>query len=88
VTTDYSTVTETWGLAASPEQVSMQYARYKTAGDLADEKRLLEIGLAAKPKLDAMGKTAKDPEIVYRIERLIATLMREPIPNQENQPAP
>jgi len=47
VTTDYSTVTETWGLAASPEQVTMQYARYKTAGDLAEGKRLLEIGSGA-----------------------------------------
>ena len=50
--TDYSTVTETWGLAASPEQVTMQYARYKTAGDLAAGKRLLEIGSGAGMGID------------------------------------
>ena len=41
---DFTTVTETWGLAASPEQVAMAYARYKLAGDLADGKRVLEVG--------------------------------------------
>jgi SAM-dependent methyltransferase len=52
VTTDYSTVTETWGLAATPEQVSMQYARYRSAGDLAADKRLLEIGSGAGMGID------------------------------------
>lgn len=42
--TDYTTVTETWGLAASPEQLAMIYCRYKMAGDLAEGKRVLEIG--------------------------------------------
>jgi hypothetical protein len=50
----------------------------------AAQKRLLEIGLAAKPKLDALGKSAKDPEVVYRIERVIATLTREPTPTPDN----
>ncbi len=42
--TDYTTVTETWGLPASPEQLAMAYCRYKMAGDLAEGKRVLEIG--------------------------------------------
>jgi SAM-dependent methyltransferase len=59
VTTDYSTVTETWGLAASPEQVLMQYARYKTAGDLADKKRVLEIGSGAGMGLDYLRRRTR-----------------------------
>ena len=30
---DYSTVTETWGLGASPEQLAMQYFRYRMAAE-------------------------------------------------------
>ncbi len=41
---DYTTVTETWGLPASPEQLAMIYCRYKMAGDLAEGRRVLEIG--------------------------------------------
>ncbi len=41
---DFTRVTETWGLPASPEQLSMAYCRYKTAGDLAEGKAVLEIG--------------------------------------------
>jgi hypothetical protein len=48
----------------------------------AAHKRLAELGVAARPKLEALMKTAKDPEIVYRIERLIATLTHEPVPGQ------
>ena len=43
-TTDYSSVTETWGLPAPPEQLAMLYNRYRLAGDLAAGKRVLEIG--------------------------------------------
>jgi hypothetical protein len=52
----------------------------------AAHKRLTELGVAARPKLEALLKTAKDPEIVYRIERLIATLTREPVPGQGPNP--
>jgi hypothetical protein len=52
----------------------------------AAHKRLTELGVAARPKLEALLKTAKDPEIVYRIERLIATLTREPMPGQGPNP--
>jgi len=41
---DYSPVTETWGLPASPEQLSMAFCRYKIAGDLAEGKQVLDIG--------------------------------------------
>ncbi len=41
---DYTTVTETWGLSASPEQLSMQYCRYRIAGELATGRRVLEVG--------------------------------------------
>jgi hypothetical protein len=52
----------------------------------AAHKRLAELGVAARPKLEALLKTAKDPEIVYRIERLIATLTHEPVPGQGPNP--
>ncbi len=42
--TDFATVTETWDLPASPEQLAMAYCRYKMAGDLAQSKTVLEIG--------------------------------------------
>jgi hypothetical protein len=35
VTGDYTTVTETWGLPASPEQLAMQYFRYRMGAELA-----------------------------------------------------
>jgi SAM-dependent methyltransferase len=41
---DYTTVTETWGLPASPEQLSMQYFRYRMAADLSKDRNVLEIG--------------------------------------------
>jgi ubiquinone/menaquinone biosynthesis C-methylase UbiE len=44
VTPDYSTVTETWGLPASPEQLAMQYFRYRMASELAPGGTVLEIG--------------------------------------------
>src|SRR5215469_8598339 len=47
MTKDYSTVTETWGMTASPEQVRMQNFRYRKSGELAAGKRLLEVGCGA-----------------------------------------
>ncbi len=41
---DYSTVTETWGLPASPEQLAMQYFRYRMAAELAPGGIVLEVG--------------------------------------------
>ena len=41
---DYSTVTETWGLGASPEQLAMQYFRYRMAAEAAQGGAVLEIG--------------------------------------------
>jgi hypothetical protein len=45
-------------------------------------KRLIELGLAARPKLELLLHNARDPEIVYRIERLIAALA----PKEPGQP--
>ena len=45
--TDFSSVTETWGLAASPEQLSMMYSRYRFASELAGGGRVLEVGSGA-----------------------------------------
>ena len=44
MTTDYSAVTETWGLPASPEQLAAQYFRYRMAAELAPGGTVLEIG--------------------------------------------
>ena len=41
---DFTTVTETWGLAASPEQLAMQYFRYRVAAGLTASGDVLEIG--------------------------------------------
>jgi ubiquinone/menaquinone biosynthesis C-methylase UbiE len=42
--TDYTTVTETWGLPASDEQLAMQHCRYEMAARLARSRRVLEVG--------------------------------------------
>jgi SAM-dependent methyltransferase len=44
VTGDYTTVTETWGLPASPEQLTMQYFRYRMAAQLERGGAILEVG--------------------------------------------
>lgn len=44
MTNDFSTVTETWGLGASPEQLTMQYFRYRMAAGVAQGGAVLEIG--------------------------------------------
>ena len=45
-------------------------------------KRLIELGLAARPKLELLLHSARDPEIIYRIERLIGVLA----PKEPGQP--
>ncbi len=44
MTSDYTTVTETWGLPASPEQLAMQYFRYRMGADVGRGGSVLEIG--------------------------------------------
>ena len=44
MTGDYTTVTETWGLPASPEQLAMQYFRYRMGAELAPGGVVLEVG--------------------------------------------
>jgi len=44
---DYTAVTETWGLAATPEQLSMMYSRYRFAAELAGGGSVLEVGCGA-----------------------------------------
>src|SRR5205814_279035 len=50
--------------------------------------RLRDLGVAAKPKLEAHLKPTKDPEITFRIERLIAAHTHDPQPGEQPQPAP
>jgi len=57
--TDYTTVTETWGLAASPEQLAMQYFRYRMAADLSAGREVLEIGCGSGMGLPYMGEKAR-----------------------------
>jgi hypothetical protein len=49
-------------------------------------KKLTALGLAAKPKLETILKSAKDPEVVYRIERLLAAMAMRDTPQAEAQP--
>jgi SAM-dependent methyltransferase len=44
VTSDYTEVTETWGLPASPEQLAMQYFRYRLAAEVSQGGTVLEVG--------------------------------------------
>ena len=44
MTADFTTVTETWGLGASPEQLAMQYFRYHMASEMAAGGAVLEVG--------------------------------------------
>ena len=57
--TDYTTVSETWGLAASPEQLSMQYFRYRMAADLSVGRDVLEIGCGSGMGLSYLGERAR-----------------------------
>ena len=78
---DPAIVTEIEGLVAQLGDSSWEKRE-------AAHKTLTQLGLAAKPKLEAMLKTAKDPEIVYRVERLIAALSRDPTGGTVPQAAP
>jgi len=44
VTTDFTTVSETWGLPATQEQLAMQYFRYRMAAELGRAGTVLEVG--------------------------------------------
>ena len=44
MTRDYTTVSETWGLPASPEQLAMQYFRYRMAAQVGQSGTVLEVG--------------------------------------------
>lgn len=44
---DYSSVTETWGLSATPEQLSMMYTRYRLGVELTGGGAVLEVGCGA-----------------------------------------
>ncbi|HKW72612.1 MAG TPA: class I SAM-dependent methyltransferase [Candidatus Dormibacteraeota bacterium] len=44
MTSDYTAVTETWGLPASPEQLAMQYFRYRLAAEVGHGGAVLEVG--------------------------------------------
>lgn len=56
---DYTTVTETWGLPASPEQLAMQYVRYRMAAELAPGGAVLEIGCGSGMGLPYLGEHAR-----------------------------
>ncbi|HKV87258.1 MAG TPA: hypothetical protein VJT78_04610, partial [Candidatus Dormibacteraeota bacterium] len=56
---DYTTVTETWGLAASPEQLAMQYFRYRMAAGLCDGRDVLEIGCGSGMGLPYLASRAR-----------------------------
>jgi len=55
---DYTTVTETWGLAASPEQLAMQRFRYRLGAELAAGRDVLEIGCGSGMGLPYLGRRA------------------------------
>lgn len=57
--TDFTTVTETWGLPASPEQLAMQYFRYRMAADLCADRVVLEIGCGSGMGLPFLGERAR-----------------------------
>jgi SAM-dependent methyltransferase len=56
---DFTTVTETWGLPASPEQLAMQYFRYRMAADLSHDRDVLEIGCGSGMGLPYLEKKAR-----------------------------
>ncbi len=53
---DFTTVTETWGLPASPEQLAMQYFRYRMAVDISTNRDVLEIGCGSGMGLPYLGE--------------------------------
>jgi len=59
VSRDYTTVTETWGLPASSEQLAMQYFRYRMAADLCAGRDALEIGCGSGMGLPYLAERAR-----------------------------
>ncbi len=57
--TDFTTVSETWGLPASPEQLAMQYFRYRMAAGLSIGRDVLEIGCGSGMGLPYLGERAR-----------------------------
>lgn len=56
---DFTTVTETWGLPASPEQLAMQYFRYRMAAELSRDRDVLEIGCGSGMGLPYLKERAR-----------------------------
>lgn len=56
---DYTTVTETWGLPASPEQLTMQHFRYRLSSELGAGRAVLEIGCGSGMGLPYIGRQAR-----------------------------
>lgn len=56
---DFTTVTETWGLGASPEQLAMQYFRYRMGGELAPGGAVLEVGCGSGMGLPYLAARAR-----------------------------
>lgn len=56
---DFTTVTETWGLPASPEQLAMQLFRYKVAAGLGKGRSVLEIGCGSGMGLPYLAAAAR-----------------------------
>ena len=63
-------------IATEIESLATQLGDVKWDAREAAQKQLTELGLAARPKLEGLLKNARDPEIIYRIERLLDTLSR------------
>jgi SAM-dependent methyltransferase len=59
VSVDYTTVTETWGLPASPEQLAMQYHRYRVAAGLCAGRDVLEVGCGSGMGLPYLARRAR-----------------------------
>ena len=60
---DYTTVTETWGLPASPEQLAMQYFRYRMGAELVHGGVVLEIGCGSGMGLPYLQAHAPGPDL-------------------------
>jgi ubiquinone/menaquinone biosynthesis C-methylase UbiE len=56
---DYTTVTETWGLPASPEQLAMQHFRYRVGAQLGKDRDVLEVGCGSGMGLPYLGGRAR-----------------------------
>lgn len=59
MTQSYSTITETPGIGATKEQLSMLYTRYKWAADASHDKEVLEVACGAGQGLGYIARSAK-----------------------------